>query len=406
MEAIAFRTPGLIDLRAFTVMGFNAKPTKPNPIGFFGTGLKYAVAVITRLGGTMEVYIGRDKYVFFAKKVDFRGKEFEQVWMRSEKWKMRARNTELPFTTEYGKNWEPWMAFRELESNTRDEDGETFVSGLPLSDIVEGETQIVVSGLPGFIEAYHNRETIFLDRDNRPVIAEDYGVTVRQGSNKLLYYQGLRAKEVPKPTLYTYDFKSTLGLTEDRTFAHDWHVRQNLAQFVTQSDDEQLIKAIVTADEDHWEHGLEFPAHYKPSDAFRRVMASRPRGVSGSARSYYGRHDRSSYIERRSPWHTSPHPWRLEDDNITDADGKALFSVPHDYDFGNWDYLARDFLRFVGERGVDTGTLLFEWNGPKICSLCKEPSITNLDGDELCQEHANQWVRSEGIIAFEDADPF
>jgi hypothetical protein len=41
----------------------------------------------------------------------------------------------------------------------------------------------------------------------------------------------------------------------------------------------------------------------------------------------------------------------------------------------------------------------------KICAYCLEPSITHLDGDELCIRHANEWVHAEGHAAAEyDAD--
>lgn len=33
---------------------------------------------------------------------------------------------------------------------------------------------------------------------------------------------------------------------------------------------------------------------------------------------------------------------------------------------------------------------------------CDEPSITNLDGDNLCKEHADAWVRSEGQAELDD----
>lgn len=382
-DAIVFRTPGLIDLRSFTVMGFNAK-LKANPIGFFGTGLKLAVGVVLRLGGSIVVYIGRDKYTFYVKEVDFRGKAFSQVWMRSERWHLtRARNTELPFTTEFGKNWEPWMAFRELHSNTLDEDGETFEETFSVEFEInrgwnEGHTTIVVSGIPAFVEAYENRAAIFLDRDAAPLVAEDHGVAIREGSTSLLYYQGIRAKEVPKPTLYTYDFRSTISLTEDRTFAHDWHVRQNLAAMVSQCDDEELIQRIVTAPEKNWEHGLEFPNHYKPSDAFRRVMARRPRGVSSQARGYYGRYDTSPVLRSASPWHTAPRPWRLEGDNIVDASGSPLFSVPYEYQHGNWDFLALDFLKEMSRDGVDTAERLLEWN----CTEPEDPVATGYGGED------------------------
>lgn len=37
MSTIVFRTPGTIDVRAFTTMGVNAK-LHPGAIGYFGTG--------------------------------------------------------------------------------------------------------------------------------------------------------------------------------------------------------------------------------------------------------------------------------------------------------------------------------------------------------------------------------
>lgn len=36
----------------------------------------------------------------------------------------------------------------------------------------------------------------------------------------------------------------------------------------------------------------------------------------------------------------------------------------------------------------------------------RRPSRINLDGDELCQECADAWVRGEGLFALEDEMPF
>jgi hypothetical protein len=63
-RALIFETPGLLDLRSLTVMGLNAKPNARNPIGSFGTGLKFAVAVLTRLGTPPVIYAGRNRYTF------------------------------------------------------------------------------------------------------------------------------------------------------------------------------------------------------------------------------------------------------------------------------------------------------------------------------------------------------
>jgi hypothetical protein len=40
-----FCTPGLIDLEAVFTFGVHAKETE-NPIGYFGTGLKYAIVTL------------------------------------------------------------------------------------------------------------------------------------------------------------------------------------------------------------------------------------------------------------------------------------------------------------------------------------------------------------------------
>jgi len=42
---------------------------------------------------------------------------------------------------------------------------------------------------------------------------------------------------------------------------------------------------------------------------------------------------------------------------------------------------------------------------PKVkamfCAHCSEKPVTHLDGEELCQTHANEWVRGEGMAAQE-----
>lgn len=343
-DSVVFRTPGLIDLRAFTVMGFNAKPKTTNPIGFFGTGLKYAVAVLLRLGGTMVVYIGKDKYTFYIKDVDFRGKSFQQVWLRSDRWKMRARNTELPFTTEYGKNWQPWMVYRELESNTRDENGTTYADTAPpeLIEPRDDETTIVVVH-PGVLEAFQ-KGGVFVDEDKHPVLTGDNAVKVRENGGQQLFYRGIRAKDVVKPTLYSYDFTNTHGLTEDRTFESEFWVRNNLGAFIATCDNEEVIQAVLTAPEENWEHGLEIPTYVKPSDAFRAVMHRRPRGMSHGATSYYVKHDNRPEVYTTSPWASAPRPWRIDGDVVVDAKGNELFREPSDYG-GRWDLLAAELVQ-------------------------------------------------------------
>jgi hypothetical protein len=340
IQQLVFETPGLIDLRAFTVMGFNAKPATENPIGYFGTGLKYAISVLCRLGTKPVVWIGQDKYTFYTKTVDFRGKAFEQIWMRSQRWKLRARNAELPYTTEYGKNWQPWMVFRELESNTRDEHGRSYLAPAVEAGL-EGFTIITIDN-PEVVAAFNERDKVFLDPEKQPLVVGDGVVTVRQGDGNRLFYRGIRAKETAKPTVFTYDFNSAFDLTEDRTFQSEHWVRYKLGTFIAGCTNEDVIRRVLTADEKHWEFGLEIPQYVKPSDAFRRVIHN-TRGLGAHVHAYYARYDNRPEVVVQSVYLSAKRPWKHDDNCIYDADGNELLMAPPGFR-GRWERFAAEMV--------------------------------------------------------------
>lgn len=332
---IVFETPGLIDPRAFTTLGLSAKPNSQNPIGYFGTGLKYAIAVLCRLGAEPVVFIGEDKHTFQKRRSTFRGKEYEQLRMKSEKsrW-LKPRYQDLPFTTEYGRNWQAWQAYRELEANTRDEGGHTSeavaVGGKPDC------TRIVVE-LAAFDEAYSRRDEIFLPTGDR---TPGLGVQVLGGETKSLYWRGLKVYETGKPCLYRYNFLTHLVLTEDRTLAGEFFAKTALASHVLKSEDEDFIEHVITAGEAHWEHNLEFDRSQAPSAAFHRVMLRHPKHVSGPVWGYYGHHDPRVVPTKRDLLDDHPLPWHVDGERVMDAKGQPLFEAPYGY-LGKWPALAQ-----------------------------------------------------------------
>jgi len=110
---LLFENKGLIPEATITTMGVNAK-IGDNPIGQFGTGLKYAIAIVLRLGGMITIYRGQKKLEFSLKTEIIRDKKFQIVCMNGRK---------LGFTDQLGLHWEAWMAYRELASNVKDEGG-------------------------------------------------------------------------------------------------------------------------------------------------------------------------------------------------------------------------------------------------------------------------------------------
>lgn len=288
--SIVHVTPGLLDIRGFTILGLHAKPNSNAPIGKFGSGLKYAVATLVRLGCKVQVFIGGVEYEFYTKSSDFRGVEFQQLMMKKRKGIFsKWTYTELPFTTEFGKFWKAWQAYRELESNTRDEGGETQNWYDRELAIDPNTTVIVVTGAP-YEEAYKDRDQVFLPQALTKREG-DAAVEVFNEPSKHLYWRGIRIYDLDKPTLYTYNILSDLEITEDRTLKYMFQAHQAIAAFVARSKDERLINAVVSAKDGQFESKLDFDyAYTSPSAEFNEVIRKkRARGgyVSAASLSYY-----------------------------------------------------------------------------------------------------------------------
>lgn len=363
MTGITFVTPGTMDIRAFTTMGVNAKPRTEKPIGYFGTGLKYAVAVLCRLGATLTVHTGGVRYTFELAPMSFRGQDFDQIVMRrdtfvgADGWRLGKRKR-LPYTTTYGRNWEAWMAFRELYSNTLDESGECWENeewdaeySKALGSIGDQDaTMIVVSDCDPFVQAYRDRSSIFVDLSEKKRLAVLSGVEIIEGTTKRMYYQGMRAKDLGKPTLHTYNFTYGHELTEDRQLAHEWRIRSVLANTIaSECEDEELIEKVITAPSENWEHELSPDSWVRPSAAFHNVMLRQPRGVSQGWHGYYGTHDNRPAVAQEELWRSAPRPWRVDEGDVVAADGMALFSKPFNLNDLKWKKLAGSLVE-LGNR--------------------------------------------------------
>lgn len=351
MRAVIFRTSGLIDIRAFTTMGMSAKPNTNSAIGYFGTGLKYAISVLVRLGAEPIVWIGHDKYTFSKQNAEFRGVNFDQLRMRHDRFRiLKPRYIDLPYTTQYGRNWKPWMAFRELESNTLDENGETHLlqDFDPDWDYGEDNTTKIFVANDEFIDAHEKRSEIFLEGGLREA-TPGMRVQILPGPSKFLYWRGLKVYEPHEPTIYTYNFLEHLELTEDRTLAYQFYATGMLAQQILDCEDDRIIKDVVTAKQGTWEHELDFPTYAKPSRAFRRVAYSNPSGFSDNARSYFVRHDERPVTRTVDPWAANPLPWSVEDNEIQDANGDAVFKEPSGYR-GKWTLIAEALCKHLNPK--------------------------------------------------------
>ena len=279
---VAFQNKGLIELGGITTFGVCAKVID-DPIGYFGTGLKYAIAVMLREGLEVQLHRGTTKYTFEARKRKFRNQVVNQVFMN---------DMALPYTTELGKNWELWMAYRELAANAYDED-EGFVDytgdfrGKPLARC----TTFMVKG-EAFdnIHAAHN--TIFLRSDQPKHTLEGLEIHDNLDAGGWIYYRGIRVYKLSKQSLYTYNITADLKLTEDRTISSIGEVFRVMSAAIATCDDAALIRQLLVADQRYWESTIDYHWwHYTPGETFYKVVSrlhdSRT-SFSSSAYSMYG----------------------------------------------------------------------------------------------------------------------
>lgn len=224
------------------IMGLSAKIGE-HPIGKFGTGLKIAIAVLLRTGHRVWLHRrGLESVEFTREKAVARGVEYERI---------RMDEKTLPFTTNLGREWEVWQAYRELRTNVMDENG--FLSTerpetMPQTVFeVRGSDMAAVHGKPG---------TVFLDTEPEVTIDQ---VEFHPGPGEFVYFRGIRVHELDKPGVKTYNILSGVDLTEDRTakfFGFD--IARKVSAAIAKCDDPMLCFLALGKDENIFERTLSY----------------------------------------------------------------------------------------------------------------------------------------------------
>lgn len=245
MSTVIFENPGEIDAAAIRTFGVSVKEGE-NPIGFFGTGLKYAIAILLRTGHGVTVQSGARTHRFALKNIKVRGEEFQVVTMDRR---------ELGFTTQVGKTWELWMAYRELYCNCKDEGGTVYVAD-EAPKPTRGTTRIIVTG-DDFRNEHDNRSTYILIGE--PWLKLD-GSEVYEGESRGIFYRGILVHRFPKAEVskFTYNITRPVDLTEDRTAKFPSFIPMWLASDILSADAEDFLREVLTVPNKFYEHHFDF----------------------------------------------------------------------------------------------------------------------------------------------------
>lgn len=279
---IIFENEGEIDPRLIMLIGVNVKETD-SAIGFFGTGLKYGIACLARWGEFMTIQSGAAEFTFSVENTKIRGLDFGIINMCS-----RFDRAALGFTTELGKQWEPWMVYRELWCNAHDEPAPKIYETDDMPLPIDGLTRVIVSGEK--IEAAHvSRNEFILDKARKPLHIVK-GLEIYEGAGERIFYRGIAVQQPDKPSLYTYNITERIWLTEDRT-AGSWTTDPIIARGLTKIDAKDVIDATISAPAERLESRLDYSYASDPGDAWteraHRALAINSHAVPSSVRAKF-----------------------------------------------------------------------------------------------------------------------
>lgn len=265
VSKVYFGNNGYLDPKAMLTFGVSVKDE--HSIGYFGTGLKYSIAIILRNGGSISIDTCGEKYIFNKNKDEIKGKEFDVVY---------CNGSPAGFTTHLGINWKPWMAYRELYSNCSDEGGVVTEN----KEMVFNFDTVVTVDCPEIYRAYLNTSKYFLD--DEPIESTKFADIHKKRSN-FVYYKGVAVYEAK--TKYSYNLKRA-ELTEDRTLAYEFYLRQGVQQAIQSLDNESLLRDILLPG-DNYEAVMSFDVDWETSETFIKTASSMMRtdvGISLPAR--------------------------------------------------------------------------------------------------------------------------
>lgn len=238
---ICFSNNGELPVECIETMGVSVK--EGSAIGFFGTGLKYAISILVRNGISITIHSGTNRHTFSKATKTIRGKEFDILTMDGKP---------LAFTTEYGKTWDLWMAYRELYCNAIDEGGGVHAEAV---EPKAGTTVIAVDG-DAFDAVHHQRDTFFLIGRTPMEVVDD--IEVYEGSSDFFFYRGVRVHRLNKPSLYTYNVTSRQDLNEDRTLKYAFYATYYMARAISRSKNTHFIRKAMTCGSDSEERSASY----------------------------------------------------------------------------------------------------------------------------------------------------
>lgn len=233
-KALIISNPGTIDPLAFELIGASTKRDDEQTIGFFGSGLKYAIAGLLRRGIDFQVWRGEELLEITTQEVTMRGKTFQRIYFNG---------VPSSLTTDMGPRWEKWMLIRELYANSIDEGGEMAVSAEFGEFIKEGRTTIVFPDVDQLKEVINDQDVLFCR--GREIEYEDDRIRIYEEVGDGGYYvKGILVSRKQPGFGYMLKAKPYV-LNEERQVADGFGANWQTVNAIFGITDKRMVKRLV-----------------------------------------------------------------------------------------------------------------------------------------------------------------
>lgn len=264
---IKIENKGEMDINSLLLMGATNKRGNDRMIGYFGSGLKYAMAVLLKFKIPFRIFAGEKEITVTTSRKDFRGTKFDVI---------KINNKLTNMTTDMGPDWKAWFAVREIYCNAIDESEHS----LGISDKAVGEKGRTIFYIEFGEELKHmftNWDKYFSDKRNDIAVdSKEHKTKMFSGnsSDLIIYRKGIQCHYEESKSLYHYDL-GWVDINESRVLSSVWDLRHHLPQIIAQIADRGVVKNIFDNYSGTFEAGLEWQYAHSFNDEWLSVINGR-----------------------------------------------------------------------------------------------------------------------------------
>ena len=239
MKHIMIENKGELDVSSLILLGASTKREDSSKIGFFGSGNKYAIATLIRMGVEFKIFSGDNEIVISTKDISFRGTSFKQIFIDGQ---------QTSLTTDMGPQWEEWMALREWVSNSLDEGQSNIVTETDTVSGRDGYTRFFIEHSPG-IRKVIDEWNLYFTFDREDMQYENPLGRLYHQSNiderMILFRKGIRVYDAAgTQSLYHYDLNG-FEINESRIITSLYDGGYKMLEFLNTVDDVKVLRNVL-----------------------------------------------------------------------------------------------------------------------------------------------------------------